>query len=511
MKKWAVLFAATLLFCFSISFVYAGTLGDIDKDGKISASDARRALRAAVGLDQLSEEETRVADADHSGDISAADARLILRVAVELEAFQHPAMGAWTPAGDGTHVKTCTVCGEVLETQNCRYSGKVILTENSEPTCTDAVFYQQTCSVCGHKKTTEIPALGHAMILDEENSTYSLAGENHLVMKCDRCGLIQSYEHVLTSAPTEENLVIVNHFINRIKGELKENGIKYAATESAVMTGELLNSRYEMNDLMKSRITAINAMLEDDEKIPENKAEFDAILNDMMVGINETQNITIWPVYVTDDNFVLKKQPIVSALLASDLSALTVSTVEEYDIEGFLPDILPETRTMIVNNDGNFWYAGSPTDYNLKTMFLARLQDCANIIKITMTLDFKDETFDSIDGFIEKSNVKRVIDLNANAFKVDDYFQRFESFDWFFEKVQSIIAKPQGTVTYYFDAATGNPLAATYDTEIDTINTVTHYDTYPYNNKIKTIYFEATMSVDVHTKTIYIFDSKLVY
>lgn len=73
-------------------------LGDIDNDGKITASDARLALRAAVGL--TGDKDTKnqpidftnktgraflAADADKDGKISAADARLILRACVSLE------------------------------------------------------------------------------------------------------------------------------------------------------------------------------------------------------------------------------------------------------------------------------------------------------------------------------------------------------------------------------------------------------------------------------------------
>lgn len=61
--------------------------GDIDGDGKISAADARLALRAAVGLVTLSGNTLYAGDVDNNGKMSAADARLILRAAVGLEDF----------------------------------------------------------------------------------------------------------------------------------------------------------------------------------------------------------------------------------------------------------------------------------------------------------------------------------------------------------------------------------------------------------------------------------------
>ena len=65
--------------------------GDVDCDGMVKASDARRALRCAVGLDTLSECEKTAADlVPDSGalrTINSADARYILRAVVGLESF----------------------------------------------------------------------------------------------------------------------------------------------------------------------------------------------------------------------------------------------------------------------------------------------------------------------------------------------------------------------------------------------------------------------------------------
>lgn len=59
--------------------------GDIDGDGAITSSDARLTLRAAVGLETLTEEIRKLIDVDKNGTVTASDARLILRAAVGLE------------------------------------------------------------------------------------------------------------------------------------------------------------------------------------------------------------------------------------------------------------------------------------------------------------------------------------------------------------------------------------------------------------------------------------------
>ena len=67
------------------SVVTAETIGDIDGDGKVTAGDARTALRVAVGLEGIREDLWVIADVDFDDQITAADARLILRAAVGLE------------------------------------------------------------------------------------------------------------------------------------------------------------------------------------------------------------------------------------------------------------------------------------------------------------------------------------------------------------------------------------------------------------------------------------------
>lgn len=63
-------------------------LGDTDCDGKVTASDARLALRIAAGLDKASDAVLSACDANSDGDVTANDARAILRAASGLEALE---------------------------------------------------------------------------------------------------------------------------------------------------------------------------------------------------------------------------------------------------------------------------------------------------------------------------------------------------------------------------------------------------------------------------------------
>lgn len=60
--------------------------GDIDGDGTVSVSDARTALRHAVGLEIIKKTDGLIyGDVDFDGDIDVSDARLILRMAVGID------------------------------------------------------------------------------------------------------------------------------------------------------------------------------------------------------------------------------------------------------------------------------------------------------------------------------------------------------------------------------------------------------------------------------------------
>lgn len=71
----------------TVDNLYVVVVADIDCDGKITANDARDALRASVGLDKIEKASPQYAagDVDGNGSITASDAWLILRASVGLE------------------------------------------------------------------------------------------------------------------------------------------------------------------------------------------------------------------------------------------------------------------------------------------------------------------------------------------------------------------------------------------------------------------------------------------
>lgn len=62
-------------------------MGDVNSDGKVTAADARLALRVSARLESISKECESLADVNGDNKVTASDARFILRVAASLEKF----------------------------------------------------------------------------------------------------------------------------------------------------------------------------------------------------------------------------------------------------------------------------------------------------------------------------------------------------------------------------------------------------------------------------------------
>ncbi len=64
------------------------TLGDVNADGKINASDARTVLRSSAKLETLDEVQMLAADVNKDEKVNASDARIILRVSAKLQTLE---------------------------------------------------------------------------------------------------------------------------------------------------------------------------------------------------------------------------------------------------------------------------------------------------------------------------------------------------------------------------------------------------------------------------------------
>ena len=88
-KLFYILSAVLVLITVLSVTAFAVQPGDVDADGKITASDARIALRYSVGLEILTPDGVFRTDVDSDGIITSSDARTILRISVGLAASRY--------------------------------------------------------------------------------------------------------------------------------------------------------------------------------------------------------------------------------------------------------------------------------------------------------------------------------------------------------------------------------------------------------------------------------------
>ena len=85
----AVILSLVMIFASASLLVNADSiiLGDVDGNGKLTAMDARTALRVAAKIDTISESYLVAADVNFDGKVTAMDARMILRASAKIEAL----------------------------------------------------------------------------------------------------------------------------------------------------------------------------------------------------------------------------------------------------------------------------------------------------------------------------------------------------------------------------------------------------------------------------------------
>lgn len=97
-------------------------MGDVDRNGTVTAADARLTLRYAAKIEVFSENFPKSADIDRDGSATASDARKILRVAAGIDKFENPEITVFEGkefvieklknAGSGAYNWKCTVSDE---------------------------------------------------------------------------------------------------------------------------------------------------------------------------------------------------------------------------------------------------------------------------------------------------------------------------------------------------------------------------------------------------------------
>lgn len=144
----------------------AKPLGDMDFDGKVSASDAREILRGSVGLVSLIGITELYADVNQDGTVTAADARMALRASVELETLPvhniDPEEIEFSTCSKKGYIKgTCVCCKMEFRCESPLIPHKLFPDCRPEATCEDCgavvpvtpgahSLADGICTVCGY-------------------------------------------------------------------------------------------------------------------------------------------------------------------------------------------------------------------------------------------------------------------------------------------------------------------------------------------------------------------------
>ena len=148
-------------------------MGDTNKDGKVTAADARLALRAAADLEDLDIFSTIAADIGNDRVVTAVEAREILRVAARLSTFDNlhkhsveesPEAPATCTEDGKTSTIYCATCSMIFKEHEIIPAGHKVVRTEVPPTCTEPGYtYVDKCERCGEiiAKGDEIPAKGH--------------------------------------------------------------------------------------------------------------------------------------------------------------------------------------------------------------------------------------------------------------------------------------------------------------------------------------------------------------
>lgn len=163
--------------------------GDANLDGKVDSSDARRILRASVGLESLSLEESPYADSDCDGKISAADARFALRFSVGLEeavlrSFDFSLEDGKNCDEGGNYTFTCSLTeksftmeiangGHIFRVPDCLNPGCCIICNMENSPASGHKFNENgICTACGTDKAVLDEAVARLISAIDEIHTY---------------------------------------------------------------------------------------------------------------------------------------------------------------------------------------------------------------------------------------------------------------------------------------------------------------------------------------------------
>ena len=489
----ALLISLFVVLCVSV-FTFAAAaniIGDVDNDGKVTANDARAALRAAVNLDPLTSGTPAfaAADVDFDKKITASDARSILRAAVKLEELKDPSgehehvwetytnkdgvVFNWKSGGanSGFHSRKCTICDKI-EIGDCTYGEKIPQNEkNPGPaTCTTSFTWYQRCTLCNGAKVGTDPKLNHAgKVLVEAKSRPATCTEAGVdFYECPACG-----ENGDTLAELKVDIAPLGH-------DVSADSLSGDKDITCTRCGKVVMPSYNtlVNDIKKdpNRIVSSITKQESRGSVLNSDIHISAAAKAMMAlageSISEQEIVdgfieeldkpdAEYSDYRWNSNLLYQHYPLfyswnVSELTSADIKSITVQNVNAIDFK----DEIPDSVLLKINNSLS------------RTQDLTEFKNLANttgdILKVTV--DVIDEHYNDVKD-AEKTALMRATGVDIRSYsEMFDQSSSEEGFD-INMKCKDIVSSC--SITYYFlltaDGADTvyTPLASRYFTNIN--------------------------------------------
>ena len=366
MKKSFICILLVLIIILSLNTMsYAAYLGDVNNDGKITASDARTILRVSAKLDKLDNDRLTVADINGDGKITASDARTVLRMSAKLEQLQEI-----TTKAPETQPTTEELTKEEPTTE--------------EPTTEEPTAEEPTTE----ELTTEEPTTKEPTTKPEEPVTYPesinafLSGKYYISGKISDSQQVKlavsgdNAEIVIMSGDAQLSLLKRNSktYLKAISSEGKKYYVRYTELMNEFFGAdfEALTSRFDIASYSQKNEPVVKSSFYNDENCDIYSFEDDGSSLEIYVADSEVLKIE----KVTSDgevviSFIVDKmsKTIPSGMLKiSGFTATQISNIP-YIVPEFLDDpsvIEPEVKTypkaIKVFLDGKYYMNGTLYD-----------------------------------------------------------------------------------------------------------------------------------------------------
>lgn len=475
----------------SMTAFAAITYGDVDKSGDINVTDARLVLRFAVKLEEPENDDIRkAADVDGDGDIDVSDARLVLRVAVKLDksfpAHDHVygdfvTVKEPTCTEKGLKEKSCTICGGETIQEEIEALGHDFSTEwtvDANATCTKDGSQSHHCSRCSEKSdVTVIPATGHDFSVDNSifPKTEAEVGTNNLYIDaspvCKTCGNVPS-----------KDISVFNNMTNIIK-----NNFKYRTSHSITrIVREDETTKCSDLDFGLAWTWIVKKAMEDD---------FGTTTTYRYSDISRIASATSLP-YL---------QYTVSNLTNDDVSKISYTVQNGLKASDVMKDFdnsitIGTNNTKDISSKKNMTWTGKviKMQVTIKTETFTVGSTNANDLYTKYTKDNAYEcALSRITAEINPVRDAQAYNMDSEGNVVRSNYTIEETEDSMTMKMKLNSVSANGTITYYFDADTFDPLMAQYKltetlnqrVEMSIIKIVNGYMVPIVTNSINQVYF----------------------